>query len=116
MSVHDELLALCQDMHSAGEAPTYASLLARRGGGSRRDIAAALRSWRLENREVPRPAPGRPSRAEVRLRGTVQRQQATIRDKDEQIRILQEEVASLEIMVRRFRPYPEDELPLEEHS
>lgn len=114
MSVHDELLALCRDMHAAGETPTYASLLARRGGGSRRDIARALRSWRRENQEVPRPAPGRPSRAEVHLRGTVQRQQATIRDQDEQIRILQEEVASLERMVRRYRAYPEDELYFEE--
>lgn len=114
MSVHDELLALCRDMYAAGEPLTYAALLRRRGGGSRRDIARALRSWRRENQEVPRPAPGRPSCAEVHLRGTVQRQQATIRDQDEQIRILQEEVASLERMVREYRPYPEGELPLEE--
>jgi hypothetical protein len=114
MSVHDELVALCRDMHAAGDQLTYAALLKRRGGGSKRDIAAALRSWRRENREVPRPAPGRPSRAEVHLRGTVQRQQATIRDQDEQIRILQEEVASLERMVRRYRAYPEDELYFEE--
>ena len=114
MSVHDELVALCRDMHAAGETLTYAALLRRRGGGSRRDIARALRSWRRENPEVPRPVPGRPSRAEVHLRSTVQRQQATIRDQDEQIRILQEEVASLERMVREYRPYQEGELPLEE--
>ena len=113
MSVHDELVALCRDMHAAGETLTYAALLRRRGGGSRRDIARALRSWRRENPEVPRPVPGRPSRSEVHLRSTVQRQQATIRDQDEQIRILQEEVASLERMVRKYRAYPEDELPLE---
>jgi len=113
MSVHDELVALCRDMHAAGETLTYASLLARRGGGSRRDIARALRAWRIESPDYPRAAPGRPSRVEVHLRGTVQRQQATIMDQDEQIRILQEEVASLERMVRKYRAYPEDELPLE---
>lgn len=116
MSVHDELLALCRDMHAAGETPTYASLLARRGGGSRRDIARALRAWRLENPDGPRAAPGRPSRVEMRLRDIIERQREMIHDQAETIRILTEETESLARMVRRFRPYPEDELPFEEHS
>lgn len=113
MSVHDELLALCRDMHAAGETPTYASLLARRGGGSRRDIARALRAWRLEHPDGPGVAPGRPSRVEARLRDIILRQRETISDQAETIRILTEETESLARMVRRFRPYPEDELPLE---
>lgn len=116
MSVHDELLALCRDMHAAGETPTYASLLARRGGGSRRDIARALRAWRLENPDGPRAAPGRPSRVEMRLRDIIERQREMIHDQAETIRILTEETESLARMVRQFRPYPEDELPFEEHS
>jgi hypothetical protein len=113
MSVHDELVALCRDMHAAGETLTYASLLARRGGGSRRDIARALRAWKLENPEVPRPAPGRPSRVEMRLRDMIRHQRETINDQAETIRILTEETESLARMVRKYRPYPEDELPLE---
>jgi len=45
LAVHDELLALCADMHAAGERLTYDALRDRRGGGSRRDIARALRVW-----------------------------------------------------------------------
>lgn len=116
MSVHDELLALCRDMHATGETPTYASLLARRGGGSRRDIARALRAWRLENPDGPRAARGRPSRVAARLRDIIRRQRETISDQAETIRILKEETESLARMVRQSRPYPEDELPLEEHS
>jgi len=116
MSVHDELLALCRDLHAAGERLTYAALLRRRGGGSRRDIARALRAWKVENPEVPRPAPGRPSRVEMRLRDMIRHQRQTINDQAETIRILTEETESLARMVRQFRPYPEDELPLEEHS
>lgn len=116
MSVHDELLALCRDIHAAGESLTYASLIARRGGGSRRDIARALRAWKLENPDGPRAAPGRPSRVETRLRDIIRRQREAIHDQAETIRILQEDTESLGRMVRRFRPYPEDELPLEEPS
>lgn len=116
MSVHDELVALCRNMHAAGETPTYALLLARRGGGSRRDIARALRAWRLENPDGPRAAPGRPSRVETRLRDIIRRQREAIHDQAETIRILQEDTESLGRMVRRFRPHPEDELPLEEPS
>lgn len=116
MSVHDELVALCRDMRAAGERLTYAALLKRRGGGSKRDIARALRAWMLENPEVPRPAPGRPSRVEARLRDITRRQRETISDQAETIRILKEETESLARMVRQFRPYPEDELPLEEPS
>jgi hypothetical protein len=110
MSVHDELLALCRDMHAAGEPLTYAALLRRRGGGSRRDIARALRAWRLENPDGPRAAPGRPSRVETRLRDIIRRQREAINDQAETIRILKEETESLARMVRT---YPEDELPLE---
>jgi hypothetical protein len=113
MSVHDELVALCRDMHAAGETLTYTALLRRRGGGSRRDIARALRSWRRENPEVPRPVPGRPSRVETRLRDIIRRQRETIHNQAETIRILKEETESLARMVRTFRAYPEDELPLE---
>jgi hypothetical protein len=113
MSVHDELVALCRDMHATGERLTYAALLRRRGGGSRRDIARALRTWKLENPEVPRPAPGRPSRVETRLRDIIRRQRGAIHEQAEMIRILKEETESLARMVRTFRAYPEDELPLE---
>ncbi len=113
MSVHDELLALCRDMHAAGETPTYASLIARRAGGSRRDIARAFRAWRLENPELPRAAPGRPSQVETRLWDIIRRQRETINAQAETIRILTEETESLARMVRKYRAYPEDELPLE---
>jgi len=113
MSVHDELVALCRDMHVAGEHLTYAALLRRRGGGSRRDIARALRAWRLENPDGPRAAPRRSSRVEMRLRDMIRQQRETINDQAETIRILTEETESLARMVRQFRPYPEDELPLE---
>ena len=116
MSVHDELVALCRDMHAAGERLTYAALLKRRGGGSKRDIARALRAWRLENPDGPRAAPGRPSHVEMRLRDLIERQREMIHDQAETIRILTEETESLARMVRQFRPYPEDELPFEEHS
>jgi len=112
MSVHDELVALCRDMHAAGETLTYAALLRRRGGGSRRDIARALRAWRLENPKVPRAAARRPSRVEMRLRDIIRRQRETINDQAETIRILTEETESLARMVRKYRAYPEDELPL----
>lgn len=113
MSVYDELVALCRDMHAAGERLTYAALLKRRGGGSKRDIARALRAWKLENPEVPRPSLGRPSRVETRLRDIIRHQRETIHDQAEMIRILKEETVSLARMVRTYRPYPEDELPLE---
>jgi hypothetical protein len=116
MSVYDELVALCRDMHAAGEPLTYAALLGRRGGGSRRDIARALQAWRLENPDGPRAVPGRPSRVETRLRDIIRRQREAIHDQAETIRILHEDTESLGRMVRRFRPYPEDELPLEEPS
>jgi hypothetical protein len=45
LSVHDEFLALCAEMHAAGERLTYDALRDRRGGGSKRDIARALRVW-----------------------------------------------------------------------
>ena len=114
MSVHDELVALCRDMHAAGETLTYTALLRRRGGGSRRDIARALRAWRLEHPDGPGFAPGRPSRVETRLRDIIRRQRETINDQAEMIRILKEETDSLARMVRTHRAYPEDELPLEE--
>lgn len=113
MSVHDELIALCRDMHAAGEHLTYAALLRRRGGGSRRDIARALRAWKLENCDYPRAAPGRPSRVETRLRDIIRHQRETIHGQAETIRILKEETESLARMVRTYRAYPEDELPLE---
>jgi hypothetical protein len=116
MSVHDELVALCRDMHAAGERLTYAALLRRRGGGSRRDLARALRTWKLENPDGPRAAPWRPSRVEMRLGDIIRHQRETINDQAETIRILKEEIESLARMVRKYRAYPEDELPLEEHS
>lgn len=45
MTVHDELLALCHEMHAEGAKLTYDSIRARRGGGSRRDISRALLAW-----------------------------------------------------------------------
>ena len=48
MSVHDEFLALCAEMHAAGERLTYDALRHRRGGGSKRDIAEALRVWHAQ--------------------------------------------------------------------
>jgi hypothetical protein len=53
---------------------------------------------------------------ETRLRDIIRRQRETINAQAETIRILTEETESLARMVRQFRPYPEDELPLEEHS
>ena len=108
MSVHDEFMALCHDMHAAGEPLTYAALHARRGGGSRRDIARALRAWKQENPDAPVTVPGRPSRMETRLRGIIRRQSEKIRDQEEEIRILKEEIAALAGMVRKYRAYPED--------
>ncbi|MBB75663.1 MAG: hypothetical protein CMJ75_14250 [Planctomycetaceae bacterium] len=46
MAVHDEIVALCTEMDAAGERITYDAILARRGGGSRRDIAKGVRAWR----------------------------------------------------------------------
>lgn len=110
MTAHDELIALCRNMQAAGETPTYASLLARRGGGSRRDLARALRAWRLEQPDGSRTGatPGRPSRVETALRVIIDDQRATIADQADEIRILKEEIASLERMVRKYRAYPED--------
>jgi hypothetical protein len=45
MSVHDEILALCAEMHAQGVKITYNAVRDRRGGGSRRDISRALRAW-----------------------------------------------------------------------
>ena len=108
MSAFDELLALCRDMHAAGETPTYAMLRARRGGGSKRDFARALRAWRVQNPEALPAVRGRPSRIEVELRGIIADQQMTIHDQTETIRILRAEVESLSHMVRKYRAYPED--------
>ena len=49
----------------------------------------------------------------MRLRDMIRQQRETINDQAETIRILTEETESLARMVRQFRPYPEDELPLE---
>lgn len=48
MAVHDELLALCADMHAAGERLTYDAILDRRGRGSKRDIRKALQTWHAQ--------------------------------------------------------------------
>lgn len=108
MSVHDDLLALCRDMHAAGEPLTYKALIARHGGGSRRDIAKALGAMRQENPGGPPVAPGRPSRAEAQLRDIIQQQRKEITDQAEEISILKEEMKALGRMVRKFRGYPED--------
>lgn len=52
MSVHDELLALCDEMHSIGLKLTYEAIRERRGGGSRRDISRALCSWHCQRANV----------------------------------------------------------------
>ena len=114
MSVHDDLLALCRDMHTAGESLTYAKLRARRGGGSRRDIAQALRAWQQENPEIPAAVAGRPSKTETHLREIILRQRETIREHEEEIRILKEETVLLARMVRKYRGYPEDEQDFED--
>lgn len=108
MSVHDDLLALCRAMHDCGERITYETLRARRGHGSRRDLARALRAWRQLAPDVPLAAPGRPSQIEMRLRAIIQRQRATIREQAHEIRVLQAEAESLGQMVRKYRGYPED--------
>jgi len=51
---------------------------------------------------------------ETRLRDIIRRQRETISDQAETIRILKEDTESLGRMVRRYRAYPEDALPLEE--
>ncbi|WP_372923021.1 DNA-binding protein [Roseovarius sp.] len=48
MTVHDELIALCAEMHAAGERLTYNAILERRGGGSKRDIRKALQTWHAQ--------------------------------------------------------------------
>lgn len=45
MAVHDEILALCSELHRTGIDLTYDTIRNARGRGSRRDIAAALREW-----------------------------------------------------------------------
>lgn len=45
MTVHDELLALCAEMHAEGAKLSYDAIRTRRGGGSRRDISKALLAW-----------------------------------------------------------------------
>ena len=45
MSVQDEILAVCLKLQRAGTDLNYDTILAARGGGSRRDIAAALHEW-----------------------------------------------------------------------
>lgn len=52
MAIHDELLALCAEMHAAGERLTYDALRARRGGGSRRDIGRALFGWHAQRADL----------------------------------------------------------------
>ena len=47
MTVHDDLMALCAEMHAAGVKLTYEAIRERRGGGSKRDISYALRSWHV---------------------------------------------------------------------
>lgn len=48
MTVHAELMALCAEMHAAGMKLTYEAIRERRGGGSKRDISHALRSWHVQ--------------------------------------------------------------------
>lgn len=114
MSAHDELLRLCAAMYADGERMTYETLRTRHGGGSRRDIARALKTWRQQNPDAPPTAPGRPSRMEMRLRDIIQRQRATIHDLADEIRQRDEEIESLARMVYEYRAYPGDELPLED--
>lgn len=52
MSVHDDLLALCAEMHATGLKLTYEAIRERRGGGSRRDISRALRSWHRQRAQL----------------------------------------------------------------
>lgn len=108
MSVHDDLLALCRDIHAAGEPLTYKALIARHGGGSRRDIAKALRAARQENPGDPAVALDRPSRLEAQLRDIIQHQRETITEQTAEISVLKEEIESLGRMVRKYRAYPED--------
>lgn len=108
MSVHDELITLCRDMNAAGQMLTYETLRARRGGGSRRDIAQAIQVWRAENPNYRKTPPGRPSRVEADLRAIIEAQQATITDQEGEIAIHEEEIKSLARMVRKYRGYPED--------
>jgi hypothetical protein len=52
MSVHDEILALCAEMHARGVKITYNAVRDRRGGGSRRDISRALRAWHSARAQI----------------------------------------------------------------
>lgn len=51
MSVHEDLLELCAEMHRTGIKLTYENIRERRGGGSRRDISKALREWQRQRVE-----------------------------------------------------------------
>lgn len=51
MSVHEDLLELCAEMHRTGIKLTYDNIRERRGGGSRRDISKALREWQRQRVE-----------------------------------------------------------------
>lgn len=108
MSAHDELLALFRQMHAAGERLTYPAITARRGGGSRRDIAKALDDWKQDNPTGAAGKPGRPSKNDEHLREIIGQQEYKIRDLEDEIHILKAEIASLSRMVRKYRRYPED--------
>lgn len=108
MSVHDELVEMCRQMHAAGDAVTYKALLERRGRGSRRDIARAINAWHEQSYRVPVPAPQQPRRTNAELRDIIHQQGEKIAEQDDEIQVLREEIQSLERMVRKYRGYSED--------
>ncbi len=104
MSAHDELVALCREMHAAGEMVTYETLLARRGRGSRRDAASAMQAWREEAPvEAPRARRGRPSLGEQELREEVKRLKEANADLKDENWSLNGEIKVLNEMVRRYQ-------------
>lgn len=109
MSVHDELVEMCREMHAAGDTVTYKALHERRGRGSRRDIARAIKAWHAQSIRVPVPSPQQPSMTKARLRDIIHQQGEKIVEQDDEIRVLREEIQSLETMVRKYRDYPQDE-------
>lgn len=109
MSVHDELVEMCRQIHAAGDAVTYKALHERRGRGSRRDIARAIKSWHEQSIGVPITSPEHPRSTNAQLRDIIHQQGEKIAEQDDQIQVLREEIQNLEIMVRKYRGYPEDD-------
>lgn len=108
MAVQDKIIALCSEMHAAGEVVSYEAIRSRRGGGSKRDISEALKVWREQNPGIHNEKSLRSYRKDE-LCALVQSLRDQIREKDEIIREQREEIVILANQVRKWRGYyPED--------